>query len=272
MSTIHEYLEARENYISLIKSELLGPGSEISIPDKEHELVTNSPDVRYSIGILFPRNNKLNADNDDSAKVEPSSDEEELEPDLHSDGDREEHTKDTDPTLPAEEDNLDEEISLAAQNMPSSMGYTFLVSRDVLRLTCQIEFATYRQAKLPDCRIPFSPDSPETYCVPSQLSSYIFYDKEEGTLKLLTGLNRKAVSQLREKDFLDGEEYGIFSAMYKLCDQLKGGYVRIPHSVAVTIDFSGGDYVDDNKRLDETSAKITALKRKIKNIRCFGLL
>ena len=122
MSTIHEYLEARENYISLIKSELLGPGSEISIPDKEHELVTNSPDVRYSIGILFPRNNKLNADNDDSAKVEPSSDEEELEPDLHSDGDREEHTKDTDPTLPAEEDNLDEEISLAAQNMPSSRG------------------------------------------------------------------------------------------------------------------------------------------------------
>lgn len=265
MSTIHEYLEARENYISLIKSELLGPGSEISIPDKEHELVTNSPDVRYSIGILFPRNNKLNADNDDPAKVEASSDDEDSEAELQSDGDREEHTKDTDSTLPAEEDNLDEEISLAAQNMPSSMGYTFLVSRDVSSLICQVEFATYRQAKMPDCRIPFFPDSPETYCVPSQLSSYIFYDKEEGTLKLLTGLNRKTVSQLREKDFLDGEEYGIFSAMYKLCDQLKGGYVRIPHSVAVTVDFSGGDYVDDNKRLDETSAKITALKRKIKD-------
>ena len=121
MSTIHEYLEARENYISLIKSELLGPGSEISIPDKEHELITNSPDVRYSIGILFPRNNKLNADNDDPAKVEASPDDEDLEAEFQSDGDHEEHTKGADSTLPAEEDNLDEEISLAAQNMPSSM-------------------------------------------------------------------------------------------------------------------------------------------------------
>lgn len=265
MSAIHDYLATRENYISLIKSELLGPGSEISIPDKEHELITNPPDVRYSIGVLFPKNNKLNADNDDSAKVETSSDEKEIEADIQTDEDRDEHIKDTDSVLPAEEDNLDEEISLAAQNMPSSMGYTFLVSRDVLSLTCQVEFATYRQAKLPDCRIPFSPDSPETYCVPSQLSSYILYDKEEGTLKLLTGLNRKAVSQLREKDFLDGEEYGIFSAMYKLCDQLRGGYVRIPHAITVTLDFSDGDYVDNNKSLDETSAKITALKRKIKD-------
>lgn len=64
------YLAARDEYINLIKQELLGPGSEVSIPDKEHELITNAPDVRYSIGILFPKNNKLNADNDDSARIE----------------------------------------------------------------------------------------------------------------------------------------------------------------------------------------------------------
>ena len=52
------YLAARDEYINLIKQELLGPGSEVSIPDKEHELITNAPDVRYSIGILFPKNNK----------------------------------------------------------------------------------------------------------------------------------------------------------------------------------------------------------------------
>ena len=72
-----EYIETRRQYIALIKDELLGPGSEISIPDEQHELITNSPDVRYSIGILFPRNNKINADNDDSARVEESAAEDE---------------------------------------------------------------------------------------------------------------------------------------------------------------------------------------------------
>ena len=52
--------------------------------------------------------------------------------------------------------------------------------------------------------------------------------------------------------------------MYKLCDQLNMGYVRISHSVEATVDFSVGDYVDNNQQLDETKAKLTALKRKIK--------
>ena len=73
------YLQARDEYIELIKQELLGPGSEVSIPDKEHELITNAPDIRYSIGILFPKNNKLNADSDDVARVEVEESVEALE-------------------------------------------------------------------------------------------------------------------------------------------------------------------------------------------------
>ena len=262
MSSINEFLSARDEYIARVKAELLGPGSELSIPDAEHELITNSPDVRYSIGILFPKNNKLNADNNDPSRVEESSEPSE---DL---SDKEEETADdekekTDPVTPAEEENLDEEISLAAQNMPSSLGLTFLASSNPQVLKCEVAFATYRKAKMSDCRIPFYPDSPEKYSVPTQLSSYVVYDSEEKCLKLCAGLNRKTVHDLYERDFLDGEEYGIFPAMYKLCDQLKGGYVRVPHNVEAVVDFSSGDYVDDNKRLDETSAKITALKRKI---------
>lgn len=262
MSSIDEFLSARDKYIALIKEELLGPGSEISIPDAEHELITNSPDVRYSIGILFPKNNKLNADNNDPSRVEESS-----EPsDEISDEEEESLVADnenTEPVTTVEEENLDEEISLAAQNMPSSLGFTFLASSDPQVLKCEVTFATYRKAKMSDCRIPFSPDSPEKYSVPTQLSSYVVYDREEKCLKLCTSLNRKTVRDLYERDSLDGDEYGIFPAMYKLCDQLKGGYVRIPHNVDVVIDFSSGEYVDDNKHLDETSAKITALKRKI---------
>lgn len=263
MSSIREFLSARDEYITRVKEELLGPGSEISIPDSEHELITNSPDVRYSIGILFPKNNKLNADSNDSSRVEEESGELPEDPSDEDEGTEGDGKEKPDPVAPAEEENLDEEISLAAQNMPSSLGFTFLVSSDPQLLKCEVIFATYRRATMPDCRIPFSPDCPEKYAVPPQLSSYVVYDNEEKCLKLRTGLNRKTVRGLHEQDFLDGDEYGIFPAMYKLCDQLKGGYVRVPHNADVVIDFSSGDYVDNNKRLDETSAKITALKRKI---------
>ena len=262
MYSINEFLSARDEYITRVKEELLGPGSEISIPDAEHELITNSPDVRYSIGILFPKNNKLNADNDDSSRVEESADQQDEIPDGNEENGSVNNEK-SEPVTLAEEENLDEEISLAAQNMPSSLGFTFLTSTEPQTLNCKVSFATYRKAKMSDCRIPFFPDFPEKYSVPSQLSSYVFYDDAEKCLKLRTGLTRKAVRELYERDFLDGDEYGIFPAMYKLCDQLKGGYVRIPHSVDAVIDFSAGDYVDDNKHLDETSAKVTALKRKI---------
>ena len=262
MHSINEFLSARDGYIARGKEELLGPGSELSIPDAEHELITNSPDVRYSIGILFPKNNKLNADSNDSSRVEESAEQSDEIPDENEEAESTNDEK-SEPVTPAEEENLDEEISLAAQNMPSSLGFTFLTSTDLQILKCEVSFATYRKAKMADCRIPFYPDSPEKYSVPSQLSSYVFYDDAEKCLKLCTGLNRKAVRELYERDFLDGDEYGIFSAMYKLCDQLKGGYVRVPHSVDVAIDFSPGDYIDDNKHLDETSAKVTALKRKI---------
>lgn len=247
MSSIREFLSARDEYITRVKEELLGPGSEISIPDSEHELITNSPDVRYSIGILFPKNNKLNADSNDSSRVEEESGELPEDPSDEDEGTEGDGKEKPDPVAPAEEENLDEEISLAAQNMPSSLGFTFLVSSDPQLLKCEVIFATYRRATMPDCRIPFSPDCPEKYAVPPQLSSYVVYDNEEKCLKLRTGLNRKTVRDLHEQDFLDGDEYGIFPAMYKLCDQLKGGYVRVPHNADVVIDFSSGDYVDNNK-------------------------
>lgn len=47
-------ISAREEYIGIIKDELLGPGSEFSLPDREHELISSTPTSRYSVGILVP--------------------------------------------------------------------------------------------------------------------------------------------------------------------------------------------------------------------------
>ena len=38
MSDKQEMIKVRDEYIELVKKELMGPGSEISIPDVDHEL------------------------------------------------------------------------------------------------------------------------------------------------------------------------------------------------------------------------------------------
>lgn len=260
-----DILQARQDYIELIKRELLGPGSEISIPDKEHELISTSPDVRYSIGILFPRENRINADSNDPSRVEESavsSDEDEPLPDVSEPV--EEGREKPDATTPSDEENLDEEIGLATQNMPSSAGMTFFAFGKTDRICCTISFASYRHALAQDCRIPFYPRDPEAYSVPSELSNIVEYSKELGCLYLRTGgVTRKHISELREKDILDVDEFGIFDALYKLCTQLKNGYVREPHEGEVILEFGGADYIDSNHELFGTTAKLTALRRKV---------
>src|SRR5699024_2684661 len=63
---IQKLIQARKEYVGLLRRELLGPGSEISVPDEAHELISSEPDKRYSVGILFPRDNKMGVDNDDT--------------------------------------------------------------------------------------------------------------------------------------------------------------------------------------------------------------
>ena len=59
-----EMIAARDEYISVLRKELLGPGSEICIPDAEHELISSSPVKRYLVGILYPQGNKLEDNNE----------------------------------------------------------------------------------------------------------------------------------------------------------------------------------------------------------------
>ena len=51
----NQLIDIRSTYCELIRRELLGPGSEVSIPDAEHELITSLPYQRYSVGVLYPQ-------------------------------------------------------------------------------------------------------------------------------------------------------------------------------------------------------------------------
>ena len=145
-----ELINAREEYIDIIRSEMLGPGSEFSFPDAEHELISSSPVSRYSVGILYPQGNKVDLENDDTSKtseIENSKVEEDKD-DAESKQIEVESAKSMPQSEDFADDNLDEEVSMSAQYMPSSMGMTFIVDKDVAEVKGHVSFGTYRDVKL----------------------------------------------------------------------------------------------------------------------------
>lgn len=266
MADKQEMIRVRDEYIGLVKKELMGPGSEISIPDIEHELISDAPNTRYSVGVLFTKNTKMNADNNDTSRVEEQDSEVQIEETEElSTGGEEGFVKHHHSEADADEDNLDEEIGLATQNMPSSMGITFFVKGECKKVNCKVSFATYKKAVATDCRIPYG-DIPDEYELPTEFDHCIYLDRKEKTLRLTAGgLNKKSIIALKERDLLGGDEHDIISLMYKLSDQLGKGYVREPHMCELELDFSNSDYIDQNKELDETNAKVTALRRNMVN-------
>ncbi len=261
-----QMIAARDEYINLVKMELFGPGSEFSVPDAEHELISSSPTSRYSVGILYPQGNQVNQDNDETVPLtaENEADDDEAAPDESADSEQQtpgstkaDRVAENDETA---DENLDEEVGLSAQYMPSSMGMTFLVKGNADTVKGRAIFATYRSAKTSDCVIPFYPDNPEDYSVPTQLSHKIVYDKENRVLRLIESIKVKDVSSVRH-DIPDN----LVNAAYRFADFCKSGFVREPHDIHFELDFSQSDYIDQNRELDGTPAKITALRAKVRD-------
>lgn len=266
----NELLKARDILINEVRKELLGPGSEYSIPDDNHEIITDLPEVRYSVGILFPQENRLGADNDEPVQVKANSIEE-SEEELH------EYMEQSVPSdintgadisygENASEDNdistLDEEIILSAQNLPSSMGFTFFINNNVKELMFNVEFGTYRKTELHDCMLPFTPGL-ENYEIPLQFQQYVIYDREKKLLKLKAPLSRKTVFRIYETDKII-DDY-LKDCLFRLCSQFaRGGHIREPHLLEVVVSFDGKDYLDI-LNLDGLEVKLTILKKALKN-------
>lgn len=266
----HSMISARDEYIDIIKAELLGPGSEFNAPDKEHELISSSPLSRYSVGILFPQGNLIEQDSDETMPI--GEEEEAVIVDLPeavvTSDDRASkktvHAVEFDETA---DENLDEEIEMATQFKPASMGCTFLIKGNADVVYCSVSFATYRKAKMEDCILPYNPDNAANYTVVPELSHIMTYDAEKKVLRLVSGTNQKDLRRIFEQDTIPENEFLMLkNSAYRLADYLSVGYVREPHTVSdVEISFAENDYFEGESAtsLDGTEARITALRTQI---------
>ena len=195
----NDYLKVRELLLNAVKKELIGPGSEEIGSSPEEEIITESPESRYTIGMLFPQNM--------SAEEEVASEEGNIA------------------DSQAEEDNSPQEfISLANQYYPSAMGISFFTSGICPSLTIEVSAATYRKIKDDDdCSVvldnlPESVRENKRFC---ERTRYL-----EGKVYVSGGFTEE-----ERNYFLKLSEDRIYkSAIYKLYTRANYGWKRIPIS------------------------------------------
>lgn len=273
MSGKMDYINARKEYINIIKEEMLGPGSEFSYPDKDHEIITESPEIRYTTGILYPKCVKIKTSNDDTVDISNDSNGEvedneqnkvELLENFDSEAVRENSIKDDD-----EKNNLDEEIAMSSQNKPSSMGLIFFTIGNTDNINLELSFGTYKTTEIEDCCLVYQKKKPEEIIIPDEISAYVNYDSKKfafipnpnNRANCKKNFTKKYLKDLFEKDVFEDCDY-LYDPMMKLASQISNSYIRTPHSLNYKLVFTN-DYFDDCKNIDGTFLKITALRRKI---------
>lgn len=266
----NDMIGAREEYIKLIKNELLGPGSEFNVPDMEHELISSSPLSRYSIGILFTQGNIVSQGEDETEPLEePVSDglQENLVEASVGRKDKFQNCKEARATDDAFEESLDDELVMSTQYKPSSMGITFIAKGNTECLCGKIKFATYRHAKVTDCVIPYEPQNCEKYVVPPEVSSLMEYDNNHKVMRLRVSCKGNDVRRIFEKDTIPESEYfDLKRIAYKFVSYCSSGYVREPYEIPeFIINFGDKNYSYNDYENDEigTHVKLVALRRKI---------
>lgn len=223
-------VETREKILKELKRELLGPGSENICKSIEEEVITDSPIQRYSVGILYPQKNTV--DENKGNDFDKNNDQHEYEEDeeIIREKNQNENILEENGYIPKEElvNDLDQEISMANQYLPSSMGMTFFVKSNTNKIKLNIKYAKYRAAKVSDCHVKYDG---EDFFTGTELERYL--DKKEGYIYLKEKLTKSKVRELVSRECLNENKEALF-VLYKLASQSPddrnntGAYVREP--------------------------------------------
>lgn len=255
-------IKARELIYQEIEKELLGPGSEPISGNIEHELITDDPISRYSLGILYPRECKNEQDTDSKLEVEDNIN---SKSELTESSD--ETTTNIEKVLKVSKENkqnfdsteLDEKISMANELKPSSMGFTFFSKGSMKELLIKVKCAKYRESILKDCAIKYEG---EDFFKEGVLASYIYREKE--FLKLKKLLDYTTIKTCTNKSNESAEYKYFLNVLYSLSRQCKSekqkkkSFVRepLPLDDVITIPLCGEYSTFDIKKSFKTKSEI----------------
>lgn len=235
----------RTTLIEKLYEEIVGPGSgetirkgmPCSLPDKETEVITDMPEKRYYIGVLFPKGDQMEVDNNatrfdiDEAKNNETEEDDTQSPD------------ETDrcgllASMPdLSDDTMEEVIALSTQNKPSSIGMTFIVDSNIDSVCVDVTFATYTHTTFEDCLSPYMGNL-SADAIESSIFGSIVYLKE-GILRLKRWVDKREITSIWEQD--QTGDRALLESIYKLAAQCHKvyGFKRLPHSGSVLLPLDG---------------------------------
>ncbi len=253
MSLQKDLIEIRKKIVSAMRSELMGPGSEISYPDADHELISEYPTKRYSVGILFPKDESFEGNmSRESSEIESEENERVVD----------ENEEETDSERKSKKlnmhqyDSLDEEVNMSQQTKPSSMGLTFFVSGNIQSLKINIEYAKYLPTSNNDIIIPYPLE--EDLFIPDCLSPYISFNKENRTIKKLCSIKLTELDEIFERNGIeDASLLNLIRSLNTIFRSSEKAYRRQPFNEEIILNF---DSKMVKMPLGNANAYITAVK------------
>jgi hypothetical protein len=258
-----EKVEVREKMIELLKSELLGPGSEGFSENESEEIIWEKPSKRYSTGILYP-NGISNKEQDQINNFYEWVDEEvNKEINIISDNTHGEES--------IIDNNIDEAISLTNQLKPSSMGMTFFAQGNIKTITIDYQYGMYRKAKRIEIRKKLS--ELQINEIKSKISSKNL-EIRDGYIELISELTKDESKKLRD-EIRNTKNWELIRLLNKFINY-KYAYKRIPFELnKSTLSFNKEEnykeFIDENikifvkrkyyKTIDKTSFTVVMINK-----------
>lgn len=223
----------RENVISRVQKELIGPGSDLfECSDKVNfsdEVIADKPLLRYFSGILYPKQTGIGdfVEDDDENDETPSEIAEEVNSTVVEDGD-------AIPATESKEDNKEVQYS-ASTFFPSKYGISFAVSKDCPELKINLSFGNYKKAKAKEIAIEYGGDSVDLL-EQFGLQPFVVFDSENKLLKQtkeLTKQEKQQRSSCLNSLGKDHRDSGLYKTLTKLF--FKDKYKRYDNRIETTI-------------------------------------
>jgi hypothetical protein len=225
----------RDNVVSRVQKELIGPGSDLfECEDKENfsdEVIADKPLLRYFSGILYPKQNAI----DDFHEDDDESDETPIEIAEEKNDNAKDNNDIIHPVITKEKEDGKEVQYSANTFFPSEYGISFAISKDCPELKIKISFGNYKKAKAKDIAIKYSGDSIELI-EQYGLQKFVEFDPENKLLKPTKELSKE--EKIIRNSCLSslGKEYkdtGLFKTLTKLF--FKDKYKRYDNKIETTI-------------------------------------